>query len=167
MDVLGIDPGADGAATLLFGGSKNFIISRAFKNYSSPLDCLRDLSNEQAMHTQFDSRRLAVVIEQVSSSPQMGVSSAFKFGSSHGYLIGVCSVLFGRENIMHITPRKWHSMLCKKEWGETPKDRSKALALSLWGQDPFMLPRARKPHDGMMDSACIALAAKRIISGEQ
>jgi crossover junction endodeoxyribonuclease RuvC len=94
-----------------------------------------------------------VWIEAVSSSPQMGVRSAYNFGEGVGLIHGVLATL--QFPVRLTRPQVW-----KKAAGLIGKDKdaSRSLARQLWPDwsDSFNL----KKSDGMAEAAIIALMAE-------
>lgn len=88
-------------------------------------------------------------IEAVSSSPQMGVSSAFAFGEGFGVVKGVLAAL--GIPVTLVPPAKW-----KRDMGlNTSKDGSRAKAIAKWPSHAGEFKRAK--DDGRAESALIAL----------
>lgn len=115
---LGIDPGASGGmAAINDSGSVVSVIKLA----STECDIaawIRDASR-------YD--RAFAVIERVSSSPQMGVVSAFTFGRSYGFLRGCLAS--SRVPFVDITPAKWQAAMRCLTKGD--KNITKAMAQQL------------------------------------
>jgi hypothetical protein len=105
-----------------------------------------------------DVRRASkVVLEAVHSSPLMGVSSAFSFGESFGWIKGYLDAL-GVVPVL-VSPQKWQKVMGGAYEGLPPKERARAFALERWNPDQFILPRCKVPNDGVVDAALIALWA--------
>lgn len=51
------------------------------------------------------------VLEHVSSSPRMGVSSSFKFGMNYGQLAMFLTDNFPHDRLTHVRPQKWQTAL--------------------------------------------------------
>jgi crossover junction endodeoxyribonuclease RuvC len=126
--VIGIDPGLNGAVAILDAKTGALIevwsmpvvelkVGKSIKRKVSP----EVLASE--LRTWSDA---TAVIEQVASSPQMGVTSAFGFGESYGVVRGV---LAGMSIPCHtVVPAKW-----KRDMGlNSSKDGSRAKAIQLW-----------------------------------
>lgn len=97
---IGIDPGKSGGVAFIRGSDR-----KAFKMPEVDHDLWQMLvGNDPA----------TVVIEQVASSPQQGVKSAFTFGKSVGLIRGLC-IAAGLQ-MAYVTPAKW-----QKEFGLTSK----------------------------------------------
>lgn len=101
-----------------------------------------------------------VFIERVSSSPQMGVASSFKFGRSYGGVEGVIAAL--AWSVEYITPAKW-----KRALG-VPADKqdARARACQLMPQDAGLWTPQRGVANqaecsGRAEAALIALYGLR------
>ncbi len=70
-------------------------------------------------------------IEQVHATPQMGVTSAFTFGKSYGWLLGVLDAL--RIPYEFVSPQKWQKAMGCLSKGD--KNVTKAAAQRLWPTD--------------------------------
>jgi len=78
---IGIDPGINGGIAIL--GIKGY--AQAYKMPSTSRD-LWELIQEIKMAADFENHQISATLESVSSSPQMGVKSAFTFGNGFGHL---------------------------------------------------------------------------------
>lgn len=88
------------------------------------------------------------VIEDVHSSPQMGVTSAFSFGRALGALEGVA--LGANIPVRFVSPRRW-----KRALGLSPdKELSRRRAIELWPAQSAMF--ARKMDADRAEAALIA-----------
>jgi Holliday junction resolvasome RuvABC endonuclease subunit len=67
-------------------------------------------------------------MEKVSSSPQMGVVSAFSFGKSQGFLIGLLTAM--KIPYHEVTPQKWQKAMGCMSGGD--KNVTKHAAQKLW-----------------------------------
>jgi len=92
---VGIDPGNNGCGCLLYEDNSLRIIGHGA------------ISQEVLYHGQID----RIVVEKVASSPQMGVSSAFKFGQSYGYILGQLESTPNHYEL--VTPQVWQFWLSK------------------------------------------------------
>jgi crossover junction endodeoxyribonuclease RuvC len=91
---------------------------------------------------------LVVVLEDVTSSPQMGVVSAFSFGRSKGVVEGC--VLAAGWPLHHVTPAQW-----KRQVGlRADKDAARQLATNTW--PTYAQWFARKKDDGRAEAALLA-----------
>lgn len=150
--ILAADPGAHGALALLdpTNGDLEIIdmpihIIKVGKSKKAKID-LYELSRW------IDARKEKIkkaVVESVSSSPQMGVSSSFSFGEAYGSLKGIISANFIPMQL--VTPPTW-----KKYLGliGAEKDSSRRRASELMPQHAEKW--SRKMDDGRAESALIA-----------
>lgn len=150
MNVLGIDPGLDGALVVVRNGR---VVAQC---------CTRDLCPDgyvaermDALVSEWCGLHLVdvAVLERVSARPGEGVSSTFKFGFGYGLWRGI---LAGRvQTVIEPTPQAWQKVVLRDIPGEG-KARAVARAAQLAGLD--LTPgRRRKPHDGLADAACLAI----------
>jgi crossover junction endodeoxyribonuclease RuvC len=126
--IIGIDPGLNGAVAILDAKTGALIevwsmpvvelkVGKATKRKVSPEVLAAEL------RPWMDG---TAVIEQVASSPQMGVTSAFGFGESYGIVRGVLAGM--AIPCRTVVPAKW-----KKDMGlNSSKDGSRAKALQMW-----------------------------------
>ena len=94
---IGIDPGKSGAIVALF--PDDAAVSKKWTDEDEMSDLVHSFTR--------DDYRILAVIEEVHSSPQMGVKSAFTFGQNFGWWLGVLraySVPFHR-----IRPQVWQA----------------------------------------------------------
>lgn len=118
MTYLGIDPGLSGGLAVVDSDGCPAAITKMPETERDILDWLLTAPP----HISF------AMIEFVSSSPQMGVTSAFTFGKGYGVLIGLltaCGIPFE-----FVRPLKWQTKLGCKTGGD--KNVSKRKAQQLW-----------------------------------
>lgn len=80
MNIIGVDPGSDGALAVIYEGRKSVRVFR-----------FRDKS-EQEIYDQFLIETMApcrAYLEKVHAMPGQGVTSMFTFGKNYGFLRGV------------------------------------------------------------------------------
>jgi Holliday junction resolvasome RuvABC endonuclease subunit len=122
---IGIDPGANGAIAWIDERGKSCVEKMP--------DTLQDLWELMCDITNFprstiDGRKYKAYIEQVSSSPQMGVVSAFSFGRGYGNLemaLTAAGIPFER-----VRPQVWQKAMGCMTKGD--KNISKAKAQELF-----------------------------------
>ncbi len=136
---IGIDPGVSGGMALLRPQGTTETV--AFKQATEK--DIFDALEEWWLCAGF------VVIEKVSASPQMGVVSAFTFGTSYGFLRGVIT---GRYPFEAVTPQKWQKELGCLTRGN--KNVSKAKAQQLF-------PSLKITHS-IADALLLAEYARRL-----
>lgn len=119
MKILGIDPGKGGGLTIIDTGTDRRDGTIARKMPETPADL---------WHLIADAQPDVAYIEQVHSSPQMGVKSAFTFGEGFGRLTGMLTAAGCRWEL--VRPQRW-----QKEMGcltKGDKNVSKAAAQRLF-----------------------------------
>jgi hypothetical protein len=141
MIAIGIDPGVSGGMAVIrtFNNTIDLI---AFKK-ATEQDIYDAIKAEQSCVSTF------AVIEKVSASPQMGVVSAFTFGSSYGFLRGAMTGIVPFEAV---SPQKWQKELGCLTKGY--KNVSKARAQQLF-------PQLKITH-AIADALLLAEYAKRL-----
>jgi hypothetical protein len=119
MIYIGIDPGKSGAMALVWpDGQPATGVCRFDATPADHADWLLG----------FDLTQAVAVIEKVSSSPQMGVVSAFSFGKSQGFLLGLLTAL--KVPYHEVTPQKWQKAMGCMSKGD--KNVTKHAAQKLW-----------------------------------
>lgn len=139
--ILGCDPGLSGAIAALDAATGTLLwvedmpVVDRMVNAAELADWLRGELIKQA------------AVEQVASRPGQGVASTFKFGQTHGTLLGVLGAL--NVPVTHVTPTTW-----KRPFGLTSdKEKSRRLAIELWPNMSGYF--ARKKDDGRAEAALI------------
>ena len=114
---IGVDPGNSGALVAVSITGRVQELRSKDATERDVMDFLRPLANEGA----------SAVIERVSSSPQMGVVSAFTFGRSYGFLRG--ALIGVRIPFVEVTPQKWQKALGCMSKGDKNVTKAKAQQL--------------------------------------
>lgn len=112
---LGVDPGKSGSIAFLPEYGDPWTIS----GDSTHRDILESIREAGAIHLG--------ILEYVSSSPQMGVKSAFTFGQSYGaleMLLSATGVPFER-----VTPKKWQLAMGCRSGGDKNVTKRRAQEL--------------------------------------
>ena len=158
MNILGIDPGKDGAAVLLRDGSHVHAV------LASELLCGQswEASHSEVtrwfrlLHTTWGLD--LVVLERLGGRPGEGATSARTMGIGWGLWLGAASAL--GVPVIVPTPQRWQREILADLAGDT-KSRSVAWCRAhLPGLD--LTPgRRRVPHDGLADAACLAVYGRR------
>lgn len=149
--VMGIDPGNKGAVAILTDAGElvevwdmptlEVKVGKATKTRISAQLLAHELRNWDNV--------LRCHMEAVSSSPQMGVSSAFAFGEGFGVVKGVLAAL--QIPLVLVPPAKW-----KRDMGlNQSKDGSRALAIAKWPRHAGEFKLVK--HDGRAEAALIGL----------
>ena len=103
MTTIGIDPGVNGGIAWITDGKP------CVEKMPDTLQDLWELLENIAINAQLDNLKIHAYLEQVSSSPQMGVKSAFTFGNGFGHLemaLTAAGILFER-----VRPQVWQKAL--------------------------------------------------------
>lgn len=130
--VAAIDPGLGGAIVFMEDTMENPIIRihdmptspRPYGKWKKQV-CAATLAQLFKSALSIDGKPVAhCVIEQVGSTPQMGVTSAFNFGHTYGVVQGVVTAL--GIPVSYVNPRKW-----KAEYSLNGKDKGLARTTAL------------------------------------
>jgi crossover junction endodeoxyribonuclease RuvC len=148
--ILGVDPGKSGAIALLDSNGELIMVEDmpvTDKHVSTHL--LADIIGSHADAAAILGETLICVIENVWSSPQMGVTSAFSFGRSKG-LVEMAAAAFGCRIVM-VSPAKWKKdMKLNKDKGIARK-----TAMDRWPKHSHTFKRVK--DDGRAEAALIGL----------
>ena len=122
---IGIDPGASGAIAWIDERGKS-CVEKMPDTLQDLWELIRDITNFP--RSAIDGRKYKAYIEQVSSSPQMGVVSSFSFGRGYGNLemaLTAAGIPFER-----VRPQVWQKAMGCMTKGD--KNISKAKAQELF-----------------------------------
>lgn len=167
--VAGIDPGLNGGITFIEEYTSPGVVQVPLKIVSYPMPTLK-----VGTHTVIDSLAVAamlrpaegypdintliVMIEKVGAMPGQGVTSMFTFGYGAGILEGICAAL--RIPYKLVTPQTWQKkILVGLPKGEGGKSSVLYCQRKFPQVDWKASSRCKKAHDGMTDSACLAVYA--------
>lgn len=147
-NIVAIDPGKNGAIA--------FISSQEDDPIVHPMPMAGKELDLPAIAELIQSADL-VVIEKVHAMPGQGVTSMFTFGCGYGAIQGITAALKIRTEL--VPPQTWKSSVLKG----TKKDKDAAIAYcrKAFPDISLVLPRCRKPHDGMADALCLAEYGRR------
>jgi hypothetical protein len=140
---IGIDPGANGCAAVINEAGEVTATIR-FKD-ATP----HDIWHQFCEHFALSDKNCRAVIERVRSTPQMGVTSAFTFGSN--YAQARAFLVAGAVPFEEVIPQKWQKFLGCMSRGD--KNVTKAKAQELF-------PAVKVIH-GNADALLIAEYARR------
>lgn len=145
MIYIGIDPGQKGGIAFLKSSALAFPMPETPKQV---LDLLQNYVTDNDV---------TVVIESVSAMPKQGVCSMFNFGRHYGELMGICTALGYR--ILNPKPQAWKKVMLAGT--DKSKDASILMCEHLFPEIDLVLPRCRKPNDGMAEAALLAEYGRR------
>ncbi|MDO8795394.1 MAG: hypothetical protein Q7J25_12315 [Vicinamibacterales bacterium] len=131
MIFLGVDPGASGGIAIL-NDQGEILLAR--KTPETDQD-LFELFNMTGLHGPTYSPQRHAVLERVSSSPQMGVTSAFTFGGSYRALR--MALTAARIPFDQISPLRWQRVMGCLSHGDKNVTKQRAQQL---------FPAARVTH---------------------
>ena len=149
MRVLGVDPGANGALAVHFGGRLVDLVDMPTTTVKRGSREVREVN--AALLGAVVSRMLpldAAYLEQVGAMPGQGVSSMFAFGRAVGVIEGVLAAL--EVPVTKVPPQTWQRSM-RVRGG---KDGARERAMQLYPADASAF--ARKKDDGRADASLIA-----------
>jgi hypothetical protein len=120
---IGIDPGKNGAIAFIPTDGKPWTVSFKGATDKDIFEGVRDA----AIYAGGENATSMAMIEQVSSSPQMGVKSAFTFGEGFGKLLMLMTAL--ELPFERVRPLKWQTALGCKTGGDKNITKRKAQEL--------------------------------------
>lgn len=147
MFVLGIDPGLEGALSYIDGERAKLV--------SIQMPYFEKTGSNKKTKKFIDSSKIVDILnanptpayafmEQVASSPQMGVVSAFSFGEGYGKIQGILAAL--GIPLTLVPPQTWKKSL------NAPKDKKEAIARA-----NQLFPGASFRKDGLAEASLITL----------
>ena len=123
MIVIGIDPGTNGGIAWITDGKP--CVEKMPDSLRDLWDLICDITNHP--RSTVDGRKYKAYIEQVHSSPQMGVKSAFTFGNGFGHLemaLTAAGIPFER-----VRPQVWQKAMGCMTKGDKNVSKRKAQEL--------------------------------------
>lgn len=149
---IGIDPGMRGAIAVV--SSKSLKFWPMPKHDEEVWDIFMALHKPKIEH---------IMIEKCQAMPQNGAVSMFNFGNRYGAIRGMVIAL--KCPFTLVRPTGWQkTMFAGSDAKESPKARAYSIARKIFPKENFVLPRCRKPHDGVIDAALIAEFCRRRMS---
>lgn len=151
MNILGIDPGRQGALVLLSRDGKITLrevmpMVEAELDVRALLEFFKKLPNNTSAW-----------IEKAQAMPKQGVSSMFKYGKCAGYLEAFAAA-YCQGGYHLVTPQRWQKEMCQGTPGNvTPKSRAWLAAQRICPEYNFLASeKCRRPHEGIVDAYLIA-----------
>lgn len=141
MVIVGVDPGLSGAVAWLEDGNLIDAIDVPIMDGRIDASTLADMINSHPLPD-------IVVVEKVSSMPNQGVSSTFKFGQAYGAVLGIFGAM--KLRIVHVTPTRWKKDLLLG----SDKEKARAMAIDRWPESSSLF--SRKKDHGRAEAALIA-----------
>jgi len=167
MNIIGIDPGKDGAIAVLWAGGG------IDASVTPTLKIGKGKSNKRdydlvAMRDLLDAVRYAgdchVFLERAQAmrrpgKVKQGTASSFATGRGFGIWEGLVAGL--QMPVTIVAPRTWQAIILRDIPGENPKGRALVAARRLFPKTTFLkTSQCKKPHDGLVDAALIARFGK-------
>ena len=151
MYYIAIDPGKDGCAAILTDEKGAMPTMIPFDEVNAS-EALQEISGHPAI----------ACLEHVTAMPKQGSVSMFNFGMNFGFWQGLLTAY--KIPFELVRPDKW-----KKEFSITAdKNTSIAVCKRLFpGINLRKSDGCKKDHDGMAESALMAVYAKRRLDGER
>lgn len=145
---VGIDPGKSGAIAILRMDDPNAPVTVPLKLIE------QEIAQRVSPVFGLENTRIQAVIEHVHASPQMGTVSAFTFGRSFGFCLGLLAAHQIRYEV--VRPLRWQTALRCQTKGN--KDITKIRALELY-------PTLRVTHT-IADALLLAEYARQMWHGK-
>lgn len=145
--IIGIDPGFTGAIAILKVIDGRADVKAVFDMPLREVNA-RPLVDAVKLTKILDVGARFVVIEQAQASPQMGVTSAFRYGEGYGTVCGVCAALGIR--VIPAVPAVWkkHMQL------DYHKDKSRAKAQKMFPHQSVLF--IQKKDHGRAEASLLA-----------
>lgn len=142
--IIGIDPGAKGAAVFL---DERGEIYGWFHSENWHDDFRREMTRSVGHAT------MTVYIEKAQAMPGQGVAGMFRYGQGYGEILGALAAL--GVPVIQVPPRTWQKVAYQGIGGEG-KARSFEACRRLFPHVNLVPGKCRKPHDGLADALLIA-----------
>ena len=153
MIIIGIDPGIAGAICFFSEGDVIDVIDMPTmaegKKNKRQVNARQIFNEITSIKNKYSTKKIGVVVEQVSAMPGQGVTSMFNFGQSFGVIKGICSAM--ELPIFYVRPVKW-----KKYYNliNSEKDASRTIAIEMFPKISHKL--AKKKDNNKADAILIA-----------
>lgn len=153
--IIGIDPGLSGAVCVYdprhheIAALWNIPISTEIKKRKTIREVDVTAFRKSILKAVEDYNVTMIVIEDVHSSPQMGVASAFKFGRTFGILEAIVDMA-EVSKVEYVTSARWKARMMVS----SDKKQSIDKAISVFGKSPWF--SGKSVRDGQAEAALIA-----------
>lgn len=157
--VMGIDPGLSGAVCVYDPKNREIVAlwSIPVKTEFKKRKKIREVNTKQFKHLMTEAIDQygvdTIVVEDVHASPQMGVSSAFKFGTVFG-IIQALAEGSDASRIEYVSPARWKARMMVT----SDKKQTIEKAINIFGKSPWFSGRV---SDGCAEAALIAYFGAR------
>jgi len=165
MNILGVDPGLNGGLVVISENGLEILhrsVMPVVAVKKGSLVDFRTLFFDRIMEWKPD----IVVIEAVTTNPIMGHSAAFKFGRAFQCVIDAVEAWQCSYEL--VRPRTWQKAILSSPFkGSDTKAAALDFARHRWPAEDWRAnDRCKKPHDGLVDAACIAEYGRRLFREE-
>lgn len=157
MNIIGIDPGLDGAVAILEAGGEHMI-------YDTPTLTVKGASGNRREYNLVVmaswlrpwAARSVAYIENVHAMPGQGVRSMFTMGLGVGAWMGILAAL--EIPVTRVTPQRWKGVMLDGMGHD--KDAGRLRAIQLFPSRACLFER--KKDDGRADAILIAEYGRRL-----
>jgi crossover junction endodeoxyribonuclease RuvC len=152
MIYVGIDPGLKGGVS--FVDNYGSMVSMPMPDFQELKFVLRAW--------QADFKIKHIFLEKAQAMPKQGVVSMFNYGCHFGMLQGL--ILTEGYPLTLVTPQEWQKEMFKGATAKKAKEKALQIVRRLFPKEQFLGSiRAKRSHDGMIDSVLIAECCRRKI----
>lgn len=164
----GIDNGADGGLVLLRDGQPWVAIPTPTLNLGSGTKKRRAHDIQvivQYLQPCTEDTDAFLVLEHAQAFPREGAVTSFLFGQGFG--VWQAALVALKIPFEVVVPRKWQKEILAGISGSDTKEQARLFLQRRHPEIPVIMPRCRVPHPGVVDAACMALYAARIVPPKQ
>ena len=145
---VGIDPGQSGGIGVIWDDIE------AFPMPGSEQDIVKLIANIRQKAPE-----IVVILEKAQAMPKQGIVSTGKYMESYGFIKGALAAM--KIPFQEVRPAVWKREILSGELDKRDKDTSIRICERIFPQVDLILPRCRKPHDGMAEALLIAEYGRR------
>lgn len=145
---VGIDPGQSGGIGVIWDDIE------AFPMPGSEQDIVKLIANIRQKAPE-----IVVILEKAQAMPKQGIVSTGKYMESYGFIKGALAAM--KIPFQEVRPAVWKREILSGEIDKRDKDTSIRICERIFPQVDLILPRCRKPHDGMAEALLIAEYGRR------
>ena len=144
----GIDPGQKGGIGII--GTT----AEAFPMPDTEQDIIKRLENIRK-----NAPEMVVILEKAQAMPKQGIASTGKYMEGYGFIKGALVAM--KIPFHEIRPAVWKKEILSGEADKKDKGTSIRVCERIFPEVDLILPRCRKPHDGMAEALLIAEYGRR------
>ena len=168
MKIIGIDPGLNGAFSIVNGKEAYGFVMPVNVQIRKKQKNRRILDTEtivEFLENELENDYFIVYIEKQQAMPMMrktnegilrqGITSTFNTGYGYGILIGILEAL--HIDYVAIHPKTWQKSFFTRDYEKSTKEQALEVATVLFKNTDFRKSKkAKKAHDGIVDALLIA-----------